>query len=256
MAGLAHTGEARIARRALSNATEYRLMFEFDPTTFEQEAKRVGWLETLARVEELAAACLPSDACGTALDVGCGTGILLERFAKRGFQAVGLDASLDMLQAARARLPAQARLAQYDLEWPLASVGIERESCSLIVSTGALQLAPDYELRVSDFARALNPQGVLALAVPCAHPSYRWEPSCRRIEMDCLLSQIAALGLSVHAHEEKIGYYRGGAHHAAVPYAIIVAVKSAPAMQMADKQELGSDLSFSAEQRRYREGTE
>jgi ubiquinone/menaquinone biosynthesis C-methylase UbiE len=45
---------------------------------------------------------------GTLLDVGCGTGALAERLQEVGFEAVGLDASMAMLNLLRERsdLPA------------------------------------------------------------------------------------------------------------------------------------------------------
>jgi SAM-dependent methyltransferase len=47
----------------------------------------------------------------THLDVACGTGLVIEFFAKRGFKSVGVDASLPMLRMAAARTP---RLAAAD----------------------------------------------------------------------------------------------------------------------------------------------
>jgi SAM-dependent methyltransferase len=41
----------------------------------------------------------------THLDVACGTGLALEHFRKRGWQSVGVDASVEMLSIARARSP-------------------------------------------------------------------------------------------------------------------------------------------------------
>lgn len=44
--------------------------------------------------------------CGTALDVGCGTGALAERLAQAGYTVVGIDPSAGMLEILRARNPA------------------------------------------------------------------------------------------------------------------------------------------------------
>jgi SAM-dependent methyltransferase len=54
--------------------------------------KRVAFLTTL---------CAP----GRTLDVGCGTGILAQQLARRGYQVVGLDPSEGMLEVMRARSP-------------------------------------------------------------------------------------------------------------------------------------------------------
>src|SRR5690606_36824567 len=52
------------------------------------------------------------------LDIGCGTGVLSERFAKNGFRVTGIDLSGDMLAAARERF-AEAGLAGSFFEQPM-----------------------------------------------------------------------------------------------------------------------------------------
>ncbi|WP_424237257.1 class I SAM-dependent DNA methyltransferase [Bhargavaea ginsengi] len=52
------------------------------------------------------------------LDIGCGTGVLSERFAKEGFRVTGIDLSGDMLAAARERF-AEAGLEGTFFEQPM-----------------------------------------------------------------------------------------------------------------------------------------
>ena len=42
---------------------------------------------------------------GRGLDVGCGTGVLAARLARRGYEMVGIDPSVEMLRELRARAP-------------------------------------------------------------------------------------------------------------------------------------------------------
>ncbi len=48
---------------------------------------------------------LPLEPGNTAVDLGCGSGILLERLAKRGLRGYGVDISVAMIQLANNRVP-------------------------------------------------------------------------------------------------------------------------------------------------------
>jgi ArsR family transcriptional regulator len=95
------------------------------------------------------------------LDVGTGTGRILELLATRVTQAVGLDLSREMLAIARGRIAA-ADLAQANLrhgsfyELPFAA-----GSFDLVIAHMALHFAEDPAAVVAEAARVLAPGGLL-----------------------------------------------------------------------------------------------
>jgi len=64
-------------------------------------AERVASLE----VDQVVALALEGLTATTVLDIGTGTGIFAEAFARLGLKATGIDANPDLLRVARSRLP-------------------------------------------------------------------------------------------------------------------------------------------------------
>jgi ubiquinone/menaquinone biosynthesis C-methylase UbiE len=64
--------------------------------------ERLAWLE----VDRVVTLCLQDGEFRRVLDVGTGTGIFAEAFAKSGLDVKGVDANPEMLAAARSLLPA------------------------------------------------------------------------------------------------------------------------------------------------------
>jgi ubiquinone/menaquinone biosynthesis C-methylase UbiE len=67
-----------------------------------RDPQRVDRLE----VERVVDLCLEPSAAQSVLDVGTGSGLFAEAFARRGLQVAGVDASPAMLEAARSFVPA------------------------------------------------------------------------------------------------------------------------------------------------------
>jgi len=114
-------------------------------------------------VEDALLSLVPAGAGGTLLDIGTGTGRVLELLASRVRQALGVDASRSMLALARARLAGPAfghcsvRLADmYRL--PLASATFDT-----VVMQMVLHHAEDPGLALAEAARVLRPGGRLLL---------------------------------------------------------------------------------------------
>jgi ubiquinone/menaquinone biosynthesis C-methylase UbiE len=63
--------------------------------------ERIQWLE----VEHVVALSLEGMPIQSAIDIGTGSGIFAEAFAKEGLIVAGIDANPDMLQAARSYVP-------------------------------------------------------------------------------------------------------------------------------------------------------
>ena len=118
---------------------------------------------------------------GACLDVGCGTGVWLERFAQRFHRVDGIDLLLEMVVSARRRM---------------ARLGLEhvRVACQSAVDLGGLAGDPQYDLIfvggvlmyldddqipgvLARLRRMLSPRGLLVLRESCATPIwYRDKP--------------------------------------------------------------------------------
>lgn len=95
------------------------------------------------------------------LDVGCGTGVLLQRAAgeQPGLRATGIDLSLSMLSLARARLPRQVSLVLADAT----RLPVRSASFDAVVSASALHYWPDPVSGVREVARVLRPGGQVVI---------------------------------------------------------------------------------------------
>lgn len=105
---------------------------------------------------------------GRALDAACGTGRHAEYLVELGYDVVGVDVSLAMLEIARAKVPS-ARLEIGLLEaLPLDDGSVDLVTCSL-----ALTHVPDLAPVMREFARVLRPGGQVLLSdmhpITCMH---------------------------------------------------------------------------------------
>ena len=96
---------------------------------------------------------------GTALDAGCGTGRYAEYLAAHGHRVIGVDSSAEMLDRARARVPA----ADFRLG-DLHRLPVGDDEVDLVVSALALTHVPDLAPVIAEFARVLHPGGHLVIA--------------------------------------------------------------------------------------------
>ncbi|MEJ0013447.1 MAG: trans-aconitate 2-methyltransferase [Bauldia sp.] len=120
---------------------------------FEDERTRPA-RELLARV--------PLASVAAAVDIGCGPGNSTELIAERYSAAklTGVDSSVDMIAAARQRLPAATFVEADVATWsPPAPV-------DLIFANAVLQWVPDHLEVVARLMAHLNPGGAIALQVP------------------------------------------------------------------------------------------
>jgi ArsR family transcriptional regulator len=120
-------------------------------------------------VEASLLALVPAQGVDRALDIGTGTGRVLELLAPRIRQGIGIDASKAMLALARARLArsglshCSVRLADmYRL--PLADAAID-----LVVLQMVLHYAEQPEAAIAEAARVLSPGGTLLVVDLLAH---------------------------------------------------------------------------------------
>lgn len=96
---------------------------------------------------------------GRALDACCGTGRHAAHLTGRGWDVVGVDATHEMLEVARAKVPG-ARFEQGDvLDLPLADGAVDLAVCSL-----ALTHVPDLAAALASLARVVRPGGTVVVA--------------------------------------------------------------------------------------------
>jgi len=101
---------------------------------------------------------LPADRL---LDVGCGTGLLLEIMSERSgsSQLVGIDKVPAMLDVARHRLGERATL----LEGDAAQLPFDDASFQLVTSTSALHYWEDVDAALREIRRVTSPNGSLVI---------------------------------------------------------------------------------------------
>jgi SAM-dependent methyltransferase len=148
---------------------------------------------------------------GRLADLGCGTGRLLLHLAPRGYHAIGIDLSPEMLKVARARAAAagvfldlvRANLARLEA---LAAGSFDYAAC--LFSTLGMVAGADHRQGVLDqAARLLRPGGKLILHV---HNRWfnAWDPQGRRWLLRNLFA--ATLGRE-GAGDRSMPAHRGGA---------------------------------------------
>jgi ubiquinone/menaquinone biosynthesis C-methylase UbiE len=98
------------------------------------------------------------------LDVGCGTGALLERLSRSpGIQLTGVDPVPEMLAIARRRLPSEVELCAGWAE----QLPFDRERFDVVVSCNAFHYFREPLAALSEIRRVLAPGGRLVLTDWC-----------------------------------------------------------------------------------------
>jgi ubiquinone/menaquinone biosynthesis C-methylase UbiE len=96
--------------------------------------------------------------CRTALDVGCGDGLLAARLAERCAEVTGIDRNLPMITRARAKHPSGITFIEADfLAYPL-----ETASFDFVCANTSLHHM-DFTAALTTMARLLRPGGQLAV---------------------------------------------------------------------------------------------
>ncbi len=126
---------------------------------------------------------LPPDGLGALLDVGTGTGRILELYGERGVDGVGIDLSHEMLSVARANL-SRAGLSNvyvrhadmYRLPWPAPSF-------DAVTFHQVLHFADDPAAAIAEAARVVRPGGRIVIVDFAPHDveALRTEHAHRRL---------------------------------------------------------------------------
>ena len=121
-----------------------------------------------SEVERAIDEALERDLLGRLVDVGTGTGRMIELFAPRASQATGIDRSSDMLRVARVKLEA-AGIASSLRQGDMYALPLAEESADTIVIHQVLHYAHSPAAAIAEAARVLAPGGTLLVVDFAAH---------------------------------------------------------------------------------------
>lgn len=146
---------------------------------------------------------------GRLVDVGTGTGRMIELFGPRSSQAIGIDRSSDMLRLARVKLETAgipSSLRQGDMyALPLAD-----QSADTIVIHQVLHYAHSPAAAIAEAARVLSPGGTLLVVDFAAHEREELRSTDAHIRLgfedEVMAGWFASAGLEV----DQIRHLRGG----------------------------------------------
>ena len=98
----------------------------------------------------------------TALDVGCGAGLLAEPLARLGGQVTAIDAAPELIEAAKAH----AAGAGLSIDYRAVAVEALKGKYDLVTSMEVIEHVADPQAFVKDLAARLAPGGLLILSTP------------------------------------------------------------------------------------------
>ena len=162
-----------------------------------------------SEVERAIDQALPRESLGRLVDIGTGTGRMIELFGPRASQAIGIDRSSDMLRVARVKLEAAgivSSLRQGDMyALPLAD-----RSADTIVIHQVLHYAHSPASAIAEAARVLVPGGTLLVVDFAAHEREELRERDAHIRLgfedEVMFGWFASAGLEV----DHVQHLKGG----------------------------------------------
>ena len=100
----------------------------------------------------------------TALDVGCGAGLLAEPLARLGAKVTAIDPAAELIASARDHAAGQG----LEIEYRVAAIEGLQGTFDLITSMEVIEHTADPQQFLSDLAKRLAPNGLLILSTPNA----------------------------------------------------------------------------------------
>ncbi|HEX7931323.1 MAG TPA: bifunctional 2-polyprenyl-6-hydroxyphenol methylase/3-demethylubiquinol 3-O-methyltransferase UbiG [Sphingomicrobium sp.] len=100
----------------------------------------------------------------TALDVGCGAGLLAEPLARLGAKVTALDPAAELIGAAREHAAGQG----LEVDYRLSAIEDVSGTFNLITSMEVIEHTADPQQFLDDLAKRLAPDGLLILSTPNA----------------------------------------------------------------------------------------
>jgi 2-polyprenyl-3-methyl-5-hydroxy-6-metoxy-1,4-benzoquinol methylase len=121
---------------------------------------------------------------GSWLDAGCGTGTLSRLLAERGCRVLGVDAAIEMVEAAGRLSQGEDRSVQLKFEQveTIARLPLANNSIDGVLCSSVLEYVSDVDACLKEFARVLRPGGLLLVSVPNRHSIVRLtQAGCHRL---------------------------------------------------------------------------
>ena len=100
----------------------------------------------------------------TALDVGCGAGLLAEPLARLGAKVTAIDPAAELIEAAREHAAGQG----LDIDYRVSAIENLEGTFDLITSMEVIEHTADPQQFLNDLAKRLAPNGLLMLSTPNA----------------------------------------------------------------------------------------
>ena len=122
-----------------------------------------------SEVEEAMLAAVPAPLVGSVLDIGTGTGRILEVFADRTAKGLGVDLSRQMLGVARARLDDDSLSHCTVRQADIYDLDVEDDSQDVVILHHVLHFLSDSASALEAAARVLAPGGTLLIVDFAAH---------------------------------------------------------------------------------------
>jgi ArsR family transcriptional regulator len=162
-----------------------------------------------SEVERAIDAALGKRSLGRLVDVGTGTGRMIELFGPRATAAIGIDRSSDMLRLARVKLEAaaiQASLRQGDMY----SLPLADQSADTIVIHQVLHYAHSPAAAIAEASRVLAPGGTLLVVDFAAHDREELRASDAHIRLGFEDEVMAAWFASAGLEVDQVRHLEGG----------------------------------------------
>jgi ArsR family transcriptional regulator len=162
-----------------------------------------------SEVERAIDDALGSRSLGRLVDVGTGTGRMIELFGPRSSQAIGIDRSSDMLRVARVKLEA-AGIASSLRQGDMYALPLADQTAETVVIHQVLHYAHSPATAIGEAARVLAPGGTLLVVDFAAHEREELRTSDAHIRLgfddEVMAGWFASAGLEV----DQIRHLEGG----------------------------------------------
>jgi ubiquinone/menaquinone biosynthesis C-methylase UbiE/DNA-binding transcriptional ArsR family regulator len=172
--------QRRLEHLRRENATRAHAYFSDVASSWD----KVGRLHVAEREVEKAILSVSRDLkVDTLVDLGTGTGRMLEIFAGQVSEAIGVDSNRDMLSAARGKLAQQGHRHVQLRQADITDVPFQSEIADLVTIHQVLHYLDDPSAAVSEAARLLKTGGMLVVVdfAPHEHERLRSEFAHRRL---------------------------------------------------------------------------
>jgi ArsR family transcriptional regulator len=161
-----------------------------------------------SEVERAIDRALPRQSLGRLVDIGTGTGRMIELFGPRSSQAIGIDRSSEMLRLARVKLEA-AGIASSLRQGDMYSLPLGDESADSIIIHQVLHYAHSPASAIAEAARVLAPGGTLLVVDFAAHDREELRTRDAHIRLgfddEVMAAWFASAGLTVDGIEHLEG---------------------------------------------------